>query len=67
MILDGHYVTIKSISRLLSSENSKHKGKEYYCEKCLQGFHSEVSKNKHMIYCLNNESVKIEMPYIKNP
>ena len=27
MILNGHYVAIKSLSRLLSSKNSKHKGK----------------------------------------
>ena len=38
MILNGHYVTIKSLSRLLSSKNSKHKGKEYCCMNFLQGF-----------------------------
>ena len=30
-----HYVAIKSLSRLLSSENTKHKGKEYFCMNCL--------------------------------
>ena len=29
MILNGHYVAIKSLSRLLSRDNTKHKGKEY--------------------------------------
>ena len=38
MILNGHYVAIKSLSRLLSSKNSKHKGKEYFCMNCLHGF-----------------------------
>ena len=65
MILDNHYVVIKSLSRLLSIKNSEHKGKEHFCTNCLQGFHSEISKNKHMRYCLNNESVKVEMPYRK--
>ena len=65
MILDAYYVAIKSLSRLLSSENSKHIGKEYYCENCLQVFHSEISIKNHMTYCLNNKSVKIEMPYKK--
>ena len=33
-----HYVAIKSLSRLLSSKNTNHKGKEYFCVNCLQGF-----------------------------
>ena len=36
-----HYVAIKSLSRLLSSKNTKHKGKEYFCKNCLQGFIEE--------------------------
>ena len=32
-----HYVAIKSLSRLLSSKNTNHKGKEYFCKNCLQG------------------------------
>ena len=32
------YVTIKSLSRLLSSKSTNHKGKEYFCINCLQGF-----------------------------
>ena len=66
MILNGHYVAIKSLSRLLSSENSKHSkhnGKEYFCMNCLQGFHQEISRDEYRNYCLNNESVKVEMPY----
>ena len=63
MILNGHYVAIKSLSRLLSSENSKHKGKEYFCMNCLQGFQQEISRNEHRNYCLDNESVKVVMPH----
>ena len=57
-----HYVAIKSLSRLLSSQNTKHKGKEYFCMNCLQGFNEESSRDKHLGYCRKNESVKVEMP-----
>ena len=58
-----HYVTIKSLGRLLSSQNTKHKGKEYFCRNCLQGFKEEASRDEHIGYCKNNESVRIEMPH----
>ena len=63
MILEGHYVAIKSLSRLLSSNNTKHKGKEYFYMSCLQGFHQEISRDEHRNYCLDNEAVKVEMPH----
>ena len=61
-----HYVAIKSLSRLLSSQNTKHKGKEYFCMNCLQGFNEESSRDKHLDYWINNESVKVEMPHKKS-
>ena len=61
-----HYVTIKSLSRLLPSQNTKHEGKEYFCMNCLQGFKEESSRDEHIGYCIDNESVKVEMPH-KNP
>ena len=33
---------------------------------CLQGFNEESSRDEHLDYCINNESVKVEMPH-KNP
>ena len=30
---------------------------------CLQGFHQKFPRDEHMKYCLNNESVKVEMPH----
>ena len=30
---------------------------------CLQGFQQEVSGDEHMRYCLDNETVKVEMPH----
>ena len=32
----------------------------------LQGFKEENSRDKHIVYCMNNESVKVDMPH-KNP
>ena len=60
-----HYLTIKSLSRLLSSQNTKHKGKEYFCMNCSQGFNEESSRDEHLDHCINNESVKVEMPHKK--
>ena len=60
-----HYVAIKSLSRLLWSQNTKHKGKEYFCINCLQGFWEEKSRNEHVGYCKDSESVRIEMPHKK--
>ena len=61
-----HYVAIKSLSMLLSTKNTNHKGKEYFCMNCLQGFKEERSRDKHIAYCINKDSVKVEMPH-KNP
>ena len=33
-----HYVAIKSLSRLLSKQNSKQKEPQHFCLNCLQGF-----------------------------
>ena len=58
-----HYVAIISLSRLLSKQNSKHKERQYFCMNCLQGFKEEKSRNEHIGYCKDNESVRIEMPH----
>ena len=57
-----HYCLVKNISRLLSSQVSKHNGKKYFCYRCLNPFQCEQSLNKHLEYCGNHEAVKIEMP-----
>ena len=60
-----HYVAIKSLSRLLSKQNSKHKEVQHFCMNCLQGFREEQSRDEHVGYCKNNEGVQIEMPHKK--
>ena len=57
-----HYTTIKSLSRLLTSKNTKHKCKQHFCMNCLQGFMLESSRDKHYTYCIYNETVRVEMP-----
>ena len=52
-----HYVAIKSLSRLLSKQNSKHKEAQHFCTNCLQGFREERSRDEHVSYCKNNEVV----------
>ena len=57
-----HYVAIKSLRRLLSRQNSKHKESQHFCINCLQGFREKNSRDEHLVYCRNNEAVRIEMP-----
>ena len=57
-----HYIAVKSLSRLLSSQNSKNKGIQYFCTNCLNGFTSEISKDEHYNHCRSKDSVRVEMP-----
>ena len=57
-----HYTAIKSLSRLLRSSNTKHHGKQYFCQNCSHPFSLETSRDKHKEYCENNEAVRVEMP-----
>ena len=57
-----HYVAIKSLGRLLSMQNSKHKESQHFCINCLQGFAEQKSRDEHYAYCRSNEAVRIEMP-----
>ena len=58
----NHYVAIKSLSRLLSSQNSKNKGLQYFCTNCLHGFASEKTRDDHYAYCNSKDAVRVEMP-----
>ena len=61
-----HYVAVKSLPRLLSRLNSKHKETQYFCTNCLNGFTSEASRDEHYTYCNSKDSVRVEMP-TRNP
>ena len=58
----NHYCLVKNISRLLSSQFSKHDGKKYFCMRCLNPFNNQKALDKHEEYCSNHEAVKIIMP-----
>ena len=57
-----HYCLVNSINRLLSSQVSKGKRKEYFCLNGLNPFPSEKSLNKHKEYCNEHKAVKIKLP-----
>ena len=57
-----HYTATKSLSRLLAGKNSKRAHKQYFCNNCLQGFTQELSRDQHYSYCIDNETVRVEMP-----
>ena len=61
-----HYVAVKSLSRLLSKQNSKHKEAQHFCTNCLNGFESAIIRDEHYEYCRSKDSVRVEMP-TKNP
>ena len=57
-----HYCLVKSISRLLSSQATIGKRKEYFCLRCLNPFWCEDALSKHKEYCDEYEAIKIELP-----
>ena len=64
-IVDGeerHHTAIKSISRLLKSLNTTHKGAYHFCKNCLNGFQTASVRDKHYGYCSSNGHIKVNMP-----
>ena len=58
----NHYCIVKDLSRLLSSQVSKHNGKKYFCMRCLNPFNNKKALGKHEEYCSNHKTVRIIMP-----
>ena len=61
-----HYCWIKHLSRLLFDKN-KHKGKTYFCDRCLYGFSREdpLINHKDECYGFNDRVTKIQMPALE--
>ena len=57
-----HYCLVKNLSRLLSSQVSNAKRKEYFCTRCFNHFGSKEVLFKHLEYCKKYNEVKIKMP-----
>lgn len=59
-LIRTHYCWIKNFSRLVSSQLSKHNGKKYICDRCLNYFDRMEKLTKHRENCINE--CRIEMP-----
>ena len=60
-----HYCLIKNMSRLLSSQTTKHNGALVFCLRCLSHFPNNEKLEVHEEYCSRKKAVKIIMPEIK--
>ncbi|XP_037926191.1 uncharacterized protein LOC119661065 [Hermetia illucens] len=60
--LHYHFVWIKNLSRLLSSQVSQHKSKILFCERCLHYFYSPTRLEKHIQDCNKLNNCKIRLP-----
>ena len=58
----NHYCLVENLSRLFSSQISKHKEKTHFCLRCLNHYWCEKALEKHSEYCRKHGSVKITMP-----
>ncbi|XP_044742348.1 uncharacterized protein LOC123304849 [Chrysoperla carnea] len=69
MISDGtnfHYCLIRNLSRLCSSQISKHKTSHHICDRCLQYFYEERKYIEHLELCRSINNVKIVFPSEKD-
>ena len=48
--VNSHYCWIKDFNRLCFDQN-KHRGKTFFCTRCISGHCSERTLQEHMIYC----------------
>ena len=61
-----HYCRVKNKSRLLSSQVSKHKSSRFFCDRCINHFSNKPALEKHLEYCSNNKTARIEFPKHKD-
>ena len=60
-----HYCLIRDLNRLLSNQ-TKHKGKMYYCPHCLHGFVRQDLLDDHQPRCGQHGAQRIELPNEEN-
>ena len=53
---DNHYCVVKNLSRLVSSQYSKHKEKIHFCLKCQNGFNTSEILENHQKTCLKHKT-----------
>ncbi|XP_023314539.1 uncharacterized protein LOC111693627 [Trichogramma pretiosum] len=64
--INYHYVWIKNLSRLVSSQLSNHHGKKYICDRCLHYFHSSDKLTSHEEDCSSINKCKVLLPNKNN-
>ena len=57
-----HYSLIHNMSRLLSSQTTKHDGEMFYCLRCFNHFPTEKSLDRHLEYCTKQDVIKTVLP-----
>ncbi|XP_060528400.1 uncharacterized protein LOC132703267 [Cylas formicarius] len=57
-----HYCYIKILSRLVSRQLSRHNGKKYICDRCLNYFSSETLLKDHERLCVSLNDYKVSFP-----
>ncbi|XP_051176668.1 uncharacterized protein LOC127291526 [Leptopilina boulardi] len=57
-----HYVWIKDLSKLVSTQLSKHKTKKYICDRCLHYFGEELKLTEHEENCRKMNDTRIRQP-----
>ena len=65
LISDGnkkHYCLIKNFNKLMARRTEKNHSSMHYCKRCLQGYRTEKSLDKHKEYCSQHGAQKIELP-----
>ncbi|XP_025262625.1 uncharacterized protein LOC112637357 [Camponotus floridanus] len=62
----GHFAWIKNLSRLVSSQLSKHTGERYICDRCLHYFSSDVKLQLHAVDCGEMNDCAIRLPSDKD-
>lgn len=67
-----HFAIIQDFSRSLSSQDSQHNGRTFFCDRCLCHFQSAFVFNKYRRDYIQINKVKIELPIdekiiFKNP
>ncbi|GFY32028.1 c2H2-type domain-containing protein [Trichonephila clavipes] len=58
----GHYCFIKSLSRLVSKQLSKHQHKTFICKRSLSAFQTEYKLLQHNEMCMHKNPARVVMP-----
>ncbi|XP_071570633.1 uncharacterized protein [Temnothorax nylanderi] len=58
----GHFAWIKNLSRLVSTQLSRHRGRKYFCDRCLHYFYTSEKLEAHTVDCQQMNDCAIKLP-----